>query len=988
MDDPHASPVGWRKLVEGYPWFEGAGAYPLLAYSEFMPPPRFGRTPLGDLDVSLFAADDPYGWQVSEIEEEYQLKPGLESIARQVMDHLLRLGLAQPEYTIAGHDRKNLNGNPAWPPELAERAGQLRHEHFVCFLPLALARTQDDKGRVLWTLFGGSEQGPESVLWKSFYYAPGQERPANESLSFFVRLLSGACGESVDRPEQLLPLGFRILPSGTKGTLWTQGTPTGPEVDLLPSWTRPFLVNDDASYEGVRYLLTFRPFSALPSAVKARYLAGQLSLLPFPGSLALWNMPTYQQLQKELPLAGQIPLLRLVSRRNGPNGIRVPQTGWLQEPRPDAEPVRVQPELLAHSFVRTHRWDRIYRFEDELTLANPRVEKVLKVLFSTDLDVLGLYDKPMARNCQIWDHNFTLVLDGPTATEKELHRAEATLAQGGLFGYRFQFPAMRVGRYEVYWQRPVVAYLSAHTGATALLADSPLGYLSAYPTGAPGSAGLSAAVELWPRRLRRPQILSALLDFAGEHDHYSYQTALNLLSLFDARQKLEQQTLPRFFARALLRTSKKESLEDWIGSLTRHVENPGAGLRMQAALAAILEPRDKTQTLPEAITYATTASRTFEVAYWNDIKTLAEGEYKNKDNADCVQDAATLAALSHPYRDLDRLGDYLLKRHRGAIIRAGLDGQALCGDLPFHWRTDFDFPQFGGWKSNQEGHAHERNLLVVIPGKDRAHPVILADHYDTAYMEDLYDRSRGGSGARMAAAGADDNHSATAALLQAAPIYLDLARQGRLERDIWLLHLTGEEFPADSLGARMFCQALVEKNLELHLEDERRVDLSAAQPAGIFVMDMIAHNRDNDRDTFQISPGRSLRSLFLAWQAHLANLAWNVGTYRWNRSPERRGRGAGQRSPDGRTIPDIAETLRLEGEVRTQDDPASSLYNTDGQIFSDIGAPVVLFMENYDINRSGYHDTHDTLDNIDLDFGAALAAIAIETVARLATQPG
>ena len=39
----------------------------------------------------------------------------------------------------------------------------------------------------------------------------------------------------------------------------------------------------------------------------------------------------------------------------------------------------------------------------------------------------------------------------------------------------------------------------------------------------------------------------------------------------------------------------------------------------------------------------------------------------------------------------------------------------------------------------------------------------------------------------------------------------------------------------------------------------------------------------------------------------------------------------------------------------------------------------------HDINRSGYHDTKDTLENIDLDYGAALAAIAIETVARVAT---
>jgi hypothetical protein len=43
-------------------------------------------------------------------------------------------------------------------------------------------------------------------------------------------------------------------------------------------------------------------------------------------------------------------------------------------------------------------------------------------------------------------------------------------------------------------------------------------------------------------------------------------------------------------------------------------------------------------------------------------------------------------------------------------------------------------------------------------------------------------------------------------------------------------------------------------------------------------------------------------------------------------------------------------------------------------------------MENYDINRSGYHDTKDTMANIDLDYGAAVAAIAVESVARAAAE--
>jgi hypothetical protein len=85
------------------------------------------------------------------------------------------------------------------------------------------------------------------------------------------------------------------------------------------------------------------------------------------------------------------------------------------------------------------------------------------------------------------------------------------------------------------------------------------------------------------------------------------------------------------------------------------------------------------------------------------------------------------------------------------------------------------------------------------------------------------------------------------------------------------------------------------------------------------------------------------------------------------------------------TVPPLALHPLLHGEVRPVIDSRSALYNTDGQIFSDAGVPVVLFMENYDISRTGYHDTHDTMENIDLDFGAAVAAVAIETVAQVAS---
>ena len=133
-------------------------------------------------------------------------------------------------------------------------------------------------------------------------------------------------------------------------------------------------------------------------------------------------------------------------------------------------------------------------------------------------------------------------------------------------------------------------------------------------------------------------------------------------------------------------------------------------------------------------------------------------------------------------------------------------------------------------------------------------------------------------------------------------------------------------------------------------------------------------------------PAFGAASLWLARQAQIAAEIWNASAPIWNRKPARRGKGCGKRSRYGREIPAVAAHPTLLGEVRTPVDPHSTLYNTDGQIFSDAGVPAVLFMENYDINREGYHDMHDTMANIDLDYGAAVSAIAIEAAARAATE--
>jgi hypothetical protein len=1079
--------AGWKQLLPPGPWYRRPGAYPIPAYSEFMPPPRLGRRAYGGAqDAVLFAEDDPWGWRVTEYEETFELRPGLVYVAGQLLHALQRLGRGDRAH---GLGKVKLRDNPFWPEPLAG-AGAPRQERYLVLSPLALTRTQDDKGRVRWTLFGASEQGPARPFWRGFWSAPGEERAAADGLAFCRRLTGAAAANGSDAADaadtaggaplraeaairDLLAQGFRILPGGIEGAgaAISEGGESGGVSGAsgtagigfwrehgLPSWTAPLMWRQDEPAAAVRHLLTFRPFAGLPEDVRRAYLAGELQLLPFPGSLVFWGAAPYRALARELPLALQIPLLHPIERSEDYHRLRVPQSGWLHEPHADHPEPATEHGPVRNSFRRTHRWQRIERHEDALAVSGFE-DRMAHVLFSADADDLGLYGKPMARNSQLWTHHYHLLLDGPRAGRADLVAAAGRVAAGGTFGYRFLYPAMRVGEHEIYWHRLLAALPDAGGGQPALVEGAPLGYLTAYRADHPD---LAHPVELWPRLLARPAHRAAI-----ELPHprtpppkapgaaiVDYRRAVNnARKLLDAWQLLGGAPLPESFARALVRLRKDETLAAWLDRLAAAAgdgkPSPGAGsppglageLRSRIALAA---PQAAAPATPKAagaataaavaaasatavpaptagaaggeageappLTFRHTANRRFEAAYWKRIAFLAEGRFVNKDNADVVRDPVTLAQLTHRQRDLDALAEYLLGYYRQLIGTRGMDGQAAAGDLPFRWHTDFDFSWSGGWLGNQQGHLEERNLLIAIPGRDRGRAVIMADHYDTAYMEDRYGYQHGGHGPRLAAAGADDNHSATVALMLAAPIFLEMSRAGRLGCDVWLVHLTGEEFPSDCLGARHLTQSLVEGTLRLRTrpdapfaagtgagagpgpaaapgdDQEGWLDLSETRVQGLYVLDMIAHNNDRERDVFQICPGAGAESMWLALQAHLANGAWNRLAPLWNRRA-RRACKRGRRSADGKKMPALALHPQLRGEVRPQIDPHSTLYNTDGQIFSDAGVPAVLFMENYDINRHGYHDSHDTMENIDLDYGAAVAAIAIETVARAATEP-
>ena len=739
----------------------------------------------------------------------------------------------------------------------------------------------------------------------------------------------------------------------------------------------------------MKYLLTFRPFRDLPAAVRRNYLAGALHLLPFPGSLLFWGVASYARLGKHLRRAAQVPLLHFIERHEAFGKLRVPQSGWFEESGPAAPANEQKHGPVRDTYQRAYRQMRAHRFED--TLIHAKEHRLAHTLFSTRSQDIDLYHKPMARNVQLWTHDYRPLLDGPSATPDDILRAAEIVAEGGVFGYRFVFPPMQVGRHELYWHRPLVAYYRSERKQPEALIDNALRWVyltTAYPAAA--ALKFDKPLELWPRLLEREPQLANVELFQHLLEHPPRRTLVNIRKLLDAWERGGGQPLPRPFARQLLTLEKSDTLEGWLRGLPLQVKplHRERARKLVEYLRGCLASEHLTKKTATAasLTFHHTATRAFEEDYWNTIAYLSTGAYVNKNNADCILDKATQAAVAHDRRDLEGMGDYLLDYYARLVAANGMSDAVQFGELPFRWQTEYPFPWMGGWLANQEGEAYERNLLVKIPGRDRSRAVIMADHYDTAYMHDRYERAEGGTGARLSAQGADDNCSATAALMLGARAFLDLSKQGKLDCDVWLLHLTGEEYPAEGLGTCRMCQWLVEGTLALRTADGKQHDLSGVRIQGLYVLDMIAHNINNDRDVFQIAPGASPESLWLAQQAHLANQAWNDLAANLNRQPVRKRVGRGKRCRDGRTIPALARHLTLRGEVRPHYDPRSTLFNTDGQAFSDFGIPVVLFMENYDINRLGYHDMYDNMTMINLDYGAALAAITIESVARAATE--
>jgi hypothetical protein len=248
------------------------------------------------------------------------------------------------------------------------------------------------------------------------------------------------------------------------------------------------------------------------------------------------------------------------------------------------------------------------------------------------------------------------------------------------------------------------------------------------------------------------------------------------------------------------------------------------------------------------------------------------------------------------------------------------------------------------------------NVIVRIEGRS-PDLVVLADHYDVADREPMTPRNRGQLArdhhlspreiayridavpVGASVPGADDNASATAALMEMAQAARSALDRGVLfQRSIALAHLVGEELPADGVGAKSFLQ-------------------HAGPIHAAIVLDMIGVDRTGKR-RIQISPGRHPASLLVAGEVK-------------------------------RSIAELG--LELRPVIRPFGARKSFLHQTDAVHFSRANLPVVLINEHlnddYDLYRAGYHDEFDVPKLMDFRLACDVTRAALETTIRLASSP-
>ena len=361
---------------------------------------------------------------------------------------------------------------------------------------------------------------------------------------------------------------------------------------------------------------------------------------------------------------------------------------------------------MVRKVTRSHRWQRIARdqspkeatkFEDQVSIA----------LFSTDPDDLGLYGKPMARNAQIWNEDYALILDGPRATPLEIARASATVRGGGRSGYRFYYPPMRAGEREIFWHLPLVARLGAGGAAAEIWDGPPLARLrpgrgAGRVPRPPADRARSAAARPGPATWRRPSWSAPSRGARASSPPTTSRSCSRFASCSATRCPLRSR------ARWSTPPSTNRSTPGWTPwpKLGGGDGKAKPGARCAALLERVVGPDGAgARPLDAGLTFGGTHTRAFEEKLWKTIAGLAEGEFRMKETADGVTvnkgktggPAAKAARLELAQRrDLERLGDHLHERYRALIEAHQMTGRAAGGRSCVSLGDRLSVPLVGG----------------------------------------------------------------------------------------------------------------------------------------------------------------------------------------------------------------------------------------------------------------------------------------------------
>ena len=502
-----------------------------------------------------------------------------------------------------------------------------------------------------------------------------------------------------------------------------------------------FCLGDETPLRGVKYLLTFRPFRDLPAAVRRKYLAGDLNLLPFPGSLLFWGIESYAA-SGRADAAGRADSAAAPVRtaRMARAGFACRNRAGSRSRAPPVPSGRACTSAICCLFAIPTSGPFAAPAPIASTIASwpPTNIGWPTSLFSTKPQDIGLYHKPMARNVQLWSHEFRPLLDGPTAKAADHPRRRRAASP----------PAVCSAIASCF---PPCA--SAGTSCTGI---GPWSLISIETkSGGHGlrqrSAGLFDRLPIDGQQAQlttRPMRTLATLAYNvhGHTDNVDLFHGLEETSAAtDDHQRLQD-------ARCL-GTARAQTVAAHLRPAApdhRQEGNPGRLAALVAAAGQAAQRRDGPRGLVEQLRVlpgagdeagrpTAEASRTKSATAQEERAPVADvpahrlpllrGSLLETRSATCpraISSTRTTPIASRTSRRTRPSRTTIAIWRSWAItcwtttpgsspITAWTDAVQI-GELPFHWHTDYPFPWMGGWVHNQDGKAYERNLHGQDPG--------------------------------------------------------------------------------------------------------------------------------------------------------------------------------------------------------------------------------------------------------------------------------